>query len=67
MLDAGPDPVSPRDLDTLIKDGETRETIASALAALAEIEPTNDLVARDLEAMRDELLQELRTMEGMLL
>jgi hypothetical protein len=49
----------PRDLKTLLADGETPETIQSALDALADIDDP-----KWVAATRAELLQELRAIEG---
>ncbi len=48
----------------LEQDGETPETIRSALDALDKLNPTSAKWAADILANRDELLQELRTIEN---
>ncbi len=53
-----------RDLKTLMFDRETPETIRSALDALNKLQPTSAKWAADILANRDELLQELRLLEG---
>jgi hypothetical protein len=47
----------------LEQDGETPETIRSALDALDQLKPPSAKWAADILANRNELLQELRTIE----
>jgi hypothetical protein len=51
----------PRDLKTLLADNETPETIQSALDALDELVPTSPAWALKILQNREELLQELNT------
>lgn len=53
--------MSPRDLKTLQADHETADTLRSALVGLIDIEKKDPAWA---DATREDLLQELQTLEG---
>lgn len=52
-----------RTLQAMLKDRETPETIRDALERLDELEPVSDVHVKRIAALRDELQQELRTIE----
>lgn len=56
-----------RNIMQLTADGDTPETIRSALDALDELKPTSSAWAAKISAFRADLLQELQTIEGRLL
>lgn len=51
-----------RTLEALQKDRETPENIRDALERLDEIEPVSDVHVKRIAALREELQQELRTL-----
>jgi hypothetical protein len=56
--------VTARDLQTLLFDRETPDTIRSALDELGKLKPTSAKWAAEILATREELLTELRTIES---
>lgn len=52
-----------RTLQAMLSDRETPATIRDALERLDEIEPVSDVHVRRIAALREELQQELRTIE----
>ena len=57
----------PRVYETLTRDGETAESLRNALETLNEIKPTTPRWVARIKEVREELLQELQTIEGRLL
>lgn len=54
----------PRDLNQLLADNETADTLRSALDTLDELVPTSPKWALEIFRNREELLQELRAIEA---
>ncbi len=52
-----------RTLEALQKDRETPATIRDALERLEELEPVSDVHVKRIAAFREELQQELRTID----
>ena len=57
----------PRVYETLTRDGETAESLRNALETLNELKPTTPRWIERVKEIRQELLQELQTIEGRLL
>lgn len=55
-----------RTLEQMLADGETEESIQGALEALDEIQPPPEVLdaAKRITELRNELLQELKTIRG---
>lgn len=56
--------MKPRGIVQLVADGETSETLRSALDELAKLKPVTMQRIRECTELREELLQELRTIEA---
>lgn len=57
----------PRIYETLTRDGETAESLRNALDTLNDLKPTTPRWVERVKELREELSQELQTIEGRLL